>query len=151
MISLATHRLIVTWIKRRKTCTRAPQQHHRYQSSRVVKSPSCWVILFLLIKSTSDSGTTLPHLHWVQAYLKGKFNWSTETFNNIDWITMGKYLRRVPQAKLTNLIKLQHGWQHTNERKLMIQGDDDDRMKDNCPLAGCECVENNHHYLTCTA
>ena len=56
----------------------------------------------------------------LQEYLQGKFNWSTDTFNKIDWITMGKYLKRIPHGKLTNLIKLQHGWQYTNTRKQKI-------------------------------
>ena len=64
---------------------------------------------------------------------------------------MGKYMHSVPKPKLTNLIKLQHGWHHTNARKKEIQGDEEDTdgMSDNCPLQ-CGHVEQDHHYLTCT-
>ena len=68
----------------------------------------------------------------------------------IDWITNGKYLTKVSYGKLTNLIKLQFGWQHTNERKILInvEGEKEDGMSDGCPL-GCGCVEQTHHYLQC--
>ena len=61
-------------------------------------------------------------------------------------------MHSVPKPKLTNLIKLQHSWQNTNARKKKIQGDEEDTdgMSDNCPLQ-CGHVEQDHHYLTCTA
>ena len=62
-------------------------------------------------------------------------------------------MHSVPKPKLTNLIKLQHDWQHhTNARKKKIQGDEEDPhgMLDNCPLQ-CGHVEQDHHYRTCTA
>ena len=87
----------------------------------------------------------------LQGYLQTKFQWSQGTYHSIDWITIGKYLRRVPQGKLTNLIKFQHGLQYTTARKLHIKGHDAEDLTshDLCPL-GCGCAEHNHHYLTCT-
>jgi len=119
-----------------------------FQSNKIAIKLGNIVVTDQINKRLRNHFTAPP----LQEYLKSKFRWSEEIFRTIDWITMGKYMHSVPKPKLTNLIKLQHGWQHTNTRKKMIQGDEDDTdgMSDTCPLR-CGHVEEDHHYLTCTA
>ena len=84
------------------------------------------------------TSTTLS-CHWstVQGYLLKKNKWTTKTYDKVDWITLAQYLKTVPSGKLTNLLKLQHGWQQTASRnKLMYGFDSDDDNNGLCPL-GC--------------
>ena len=60
----------------------------------------------------------------LKSYLLNKNKWSDSTYSKVDWVTLDTYLKTVPSGKLTNLIKLQHGWQQTASRnKLMYRSE----------------------------
>ena len=71
------------------------------------------------------------------------------TYDKVDWTTLAQYLKTVPSGKLTNLLKLQHGWQQTASRNKLMYGSDSDESNDGlCPL-GCGKEEIKFHYMTC--
>ena len=85
----------------------------------------------------------------MQGYLLKKNKWTTKTYDKVDWITLAQYLKTVPSGKLTNLLKLQHGWQQTASRNKLMYGSDSDESNDGlCPL-GCGKEEIKFHYMTC--
>ena len=69
----------------------------------------------------------------------------------VHWITsLDQYLKTVPSGKVTNIIKLQHGWQQTatsSRNKLIMYHEDDDDEENSredgiCPLdCGCEEIQ----------
>ena len=71
-------------------------------------------------------------------------------FDSIDWAPLEGYLKSVPTPKLTNLIKLIHGWQFSSSRKALFESSDKPSACDGmCPLL-CGEKDHVHHYLRCT-
>ena len=70
----------------------------------------------------------------------------------VDWQTLEKYMKTVPNNKATSLVKLMLGWQFTTDRQTLMRteeaDDDTDMTHGECPL-GCGCREDDHHYLVC--
>ena len=67
-------------------------------------------------------------------YLLKKNTWNTQTYEKVDWITLDQYLKMVPSGKLTNLLKLQHGWQQTESRNKLMYRDDSDNDNMGLPM-----------------
>jgi hypothetical protein len=85
----------------------------------------------------------------LQDYMMEKHGWDSTTFHSIDWIPLESYLKGVPTSKLTNIVKLIHGWQFSTTRKAMIDQDKDEETCDGlCPL-GCTHKDHVYHYLQC--
>ena len=81
-----------------------------------------------------------------------KNQWTDDIMDMVDWQTLEKYMKTVPNNKATNLVKLMHGWQFTTCRQTLMrmeEADNDTYMTNGeCPL-GCGCREDDHHYLVC--
>ena len=49
----------------------------------------------------------------IREYVMGKFGWSNEIFDSIDWDAFEEYTRSIPNTKIANIIKLSYDWQFT--------------------------------------
>ena len=49
-----------------------------------------------------------------------KYGWDETTFNLIDWESHGRAMKTYKKVQIVGIHKYIHGWQHTNERKYLI-------------------------------
>ena len=85
-------------------------------------------------------------------YIKEKCAWTEDTFDLVDWTSLGKFMSRLSVAKRAKVVKLQHNWQNTGRQKGMFLRSAGDHTAatdaEKCPL-GCGIYEAPLHYLIC--
>ena len=81
----------------------------------------------------------------LKKFLKGKYDWTDDTFNSIDWNAISAVLYKKPMTYVISITKLIHRWQPTNK---VVARYTKGKTTSNCCL--CENVEHQHHYMTCT-
>lgn len=78
-------------------------------------------------------------------YLLGKNKDCNEAIlRSIDWLEMGACLKQLKGQKVTNVLKLVHGWQNYGQQKELFDEDCEDYE---CPN-GCGMVESRMNYIT---
>ena len=81
-------------------------------------------------------------------YLWGKNpHWNDSIFDSIDWKAVEgcmKKLARASGSKVTNTLKLVHGWQNDGQQKELFYEDSDDTL---CP-AGCGEIESRMYLFS---
>ena len=88
------------------------------------------------------------------AYIREKTGWAQSTYDKVDWIAMGIYMKKIGIATRAKVVKLQHNWQNTGRQKglfLESAGASHQAIQaaSTCPM-GCGNYEAPLHYLTCT-
>ena len=109
---------------------------HAAETIRISDAPTPRILVFesnkiaIVINNAVVTDKLGPRLRYhitsapLKSYLLNKNKWSDSTYSKVDWVTLDTYLKTVPSGKLTNLIKLQHGWQQTASRnKLMYRSE----------------------------
>ena len=71
-------------------------------------------------------------------------HWTKTGFDTIDWESMGLCLGKMKDTKVTNVLKMAHGWQHDGYQKGLFFGAGDHCV---CP-AGCGIPEDRFHYIS---
>ena len=74
-------------------------------------------------------------------------SWTDTILQSIDWNAIKIHLQKQPATRVTNIIKLVHGWQNDGYQKGLFYGITDASM---CPT-GCGQLETRQHYMRCTA
>ena len=81
-------------------------------------------------------------------YLMGKHpHWNEHIFQYIDWDSIGLCLNKLPATRVTNILKMVHGWQNDGRQKGLFY---DIGEECECP-AGCGHTETRFHYIQCKA
>lgn len=85
------------------------------------------------------------HKDHISEYLCGRFGWSREQFDTIDWEAMEVYTKNLNPCKETNVIKMVTNWQNNNHQNSLFYS-----HRDNiCPA--CELTSEEHmHFLSCS-
>jgi hypothetical protein len=86
-------------------------------------------------------------------YYRSK-GWKCENLKRVDWVTLGKFLKRRHPIERCKIIQLMHDWQHTGYQKQQFQYESNSsHTRDahtDCPLH-CGHLEMPLHYMHCTS
>ena len=73
-------------------------------------------------------------------YLMGKNSqWNEFIFQTIHWNSVGCCMKKMSQQRVTNLLKMVHGWENNGQKKDLFYENNEDYW---CP-AGCGQTEQN--------
>ena len=113
-----------------------------------------WVDKAIVTTRTADYITDAITGPPMVAYIKEKTGWEQSTFDKVDWVAMGAYMKKIGIATRAKVVKLQHNWQNTGRQKglfLASAGASAGAIHDasRCPM-GCGHYESPLHYLTCS-
>ena len=122
-------------------------------------------------KVMSHSSMRLPlyesvHGDDLLGYMHESYGWTKEVLSYIDWDSFNLCYGKHTIHKMTNIVKYLHGWQYAGRKQQQIR-ESKIKSKRNkltnkeeqllevrkatlCP-AGCGQLEQQHHYLVCTA
>ena len=78
-------------------------------------------------------------------YLKTKYDWDDETFNDIDWDAHEYELSKVKGLLRISIHKLLHRWQPTNK---VVQRNER-RSKQDAKCTECDAIDDQLHYMKC--
>ena len=71
--------------------------------------------------------------------------WDIQKFNTINWVSMGICLDKMPPTRVTNTLKLVHGWQHDGYQKGIVFG-----IGESCDCRAGSGLPGNHlHCIYC--
>ena len=73
--------------------------------------------------------------------------WNDAIFHTIDWESVGLCMKKMTPQRVTNVVKMVHGWQHDGNQKYLFDDETEDSM---CPT-GCGQMEEKLHFVTCQA
>ena len=74
-------------------------------------------------------------------------HWTQQIFDTIDWESMELCLGKMKDTKVTNVLKMAHGWQHDGYQKGLFFGAGEHCE---CP-AGCRIPEDRFRHMSCPA
>ena len=78
----------------------------------------------------------------IRSYMKEKYEWDDETFDSVDWATIGQMRRRQTHTQRMHSCKLMHGWLPTMNKNFRY-------TTTQCP--GCACPnETTNHVFVCS-
>ena len=81
----------------------------------------------------------------IKKYLREKYDWSIETFDNIDWDAMEASLEKTQGLYKVSIYKLIHLWQPTN----MVVQRNEKRAKETSLCTECGELDDQLHYMKC--
>ena len=98
-------------------------------------------------------GTLYSHMTAgpIEEYIEGKFGWTREIYDTIDWKSFGLYATNIPVSKMANLIKYIYDWQYNKKWEVRIKDGEEkgERVISwECPM-GCGKNETHRHYMKC--
>ena len=79
-----------------------------------------------------------------KTFLQGKYDWTNDTFQSIDWEAISSSIYKKPIMYVIAIIKMIHRWQPTNK---VVARYTKGKTSNKCCL--CDNVEHQHHYMTC--
>ena len=73
--------------------------------------------------------------------------WNEAIFQTIDWESIGSCMTKMSALRITNIVKMVHGWQNDGNQNYLFDNVTGDSM---CPT-GCGQMEERLHFVTCQA